>query len=506
MGSLEIVVATAREPFLVLDENLQILIANQAFCRYFRLLPEEAENQPLYRLDNGGWNIPALRNLLERILPAQNRVEGFELKHDFSGIGQKTLSLNARCLRANDGKVALIFLAFEEVGRQQQAENEQAAQHVQELEKLNAQLREGERHYRELIQILPAAIYTCDARGRVTLYNEAAATLWGREPEIGKDLWCGSWRIYRPDGSPLPLEDCPMAVCIRESRAVRGERIVVERPDGVRVDVLPHPTPLFDSSGAMTGAINMLVDVSSQCQSHELQARLAAIVESSDDAIVSKDLKGVVQSWNTGAQRIFGYSAEEMIGQPITRIIPPHLQDEERHILGKLCRGERIDHYETVRVAKDGRRIDVSLSVSPVRDASGRIIGASKVARDITEQKRIANALLEADRRKNEFLAMLAHELRNPLDAISNAAHLLQMEDQQGRENGGLKIIDRQTRQLTRLIDELLDVSRITQGKIRLQKERLEVSAVIAQAVETVQPLIQARNHNLHVDYAQELL
>src|SRR5450631_2456650 len=150
-------------------------------------------------------------------------------------------------------------------------------------------------------------------------------------------------------------------------------------------------------------------------------ARLAAIVESSDDAIVSKTLTGQIQSWNAAATRIFGYSAEEVIGQPITLIIPPELQDEERHILERVRRGERIDHFDTIRLTKDGRRIPISLTVSPVRNPRGVIVGASKIARDISERARSEQALREGERRKDEFLALLAHELRNPLAPIRYA-------------------------------------------------------------------------------------
>ncbi|HTV66449.1 MAG TPA: PAS domain S-box protein [Bryocella sp.] len=155
---------------------------------------------------------------------------------------------------------------------------------------------------------------------------------------------------------------------------------------------------------------------------------LAAIVESSDDAIVSKDLNGVVTSWNRGAERIFGYTPREIVGKSITLIIPPELQDDEPRILAKIRAGERIDHFETVRLHKDGHRIDISLTVSPVRDSQGRIVGAAKIARDISEKKR-----LEAAIRTNERLAAvgrlaaaIAHEINNPLEAVINLVYLAQ--------------------------------------------------------------------------------
>jgi len=159
----------------------------------------------------------------------------------------------------------------------------------------------------------------------------------------------------------------------------------------------------------------------------EALLRLAAIVESSDDAIVSKDLTGIVTSWNRAAERIFGYKAEEMIGQSILTIIPPELQSEEPEILGKLRAGERIDHYETERVTKDGRRIWVSLTISPVKDSSGRIIGASKIARDISERKKVQETLIQSEKlaATGRMAAAIAHEINNPLEAVTNLAYLL---------------------------------------------------------------------------------
>jgi len=191
---------------------------------------------------------------------------------------------------------------------------------------------------------------------------------------------------------------------------------IVERPDGTRVRFRPYPTPLRDPSGRLVGAINLLMDVTEQHDAELESARLAAIVVSSDDAIISKTLDGRITSWNEGATRIFGYDASEMIGQPILRIIPPELHGEEKEILAKLQRGERIEHYETVRVAKDGRRVDVSLTVSPLRDRSGKVVGASKVGRDITDRKR-------AEKLQRVLTDELAHRVKNTLATVQAIAN-----------------------------------------------------------------------------------
>ena len=239
-----------------------------------------------------------------------------------------------------------------------------------------------------LLKALPAAVYTTDAAGRITFYNDAAVALWGCRPELGKSEWCGSWRLYWPDGRPMPHGECPMAIALKEKRPISGAEAVAERPDGTRIPFLAYPTPLWDETGALVGAVNTLVDITDRKKAEEAARRLAAIVEFSDDAIVGKDLNGIITTWNSGAERLFGYTAEEIVGKPVTILIPPDRHDEEPSILERVRRAERIDHYETVRRRKDGSLVEISLTVSPIKDAQGKVVGASKIARDITERRR----------------------------------------------------------------------------------------------------------------------
>jgi PAS domain S-box-containing protein len=280
-----------------------------------------------------------------------------------------------------------------------------------------AALRDSERRFRELLGALPVAIYTTDADGRITYYNEAAVEFSGRRPALGSDSWCVSWRLYRPDGTPMRHDECPMAVALKEGRPVRGVEAIAERPDGSRVPFIPYPTPLHDESGNLVGAVNMLVDVTERKQAERAAEQLASIIESSDDAIVSKDLNGVIASWNRGAERLFGYTAAEVIGQPITILIPSERREEETEILARIRRGERVDHFETVRRRKDGSLIDVSLTVSPVRDREGRITGASKIARDITERKR-------AEEQHDLLLREMSHRIKNLFTVTSGLVAL----------------------------------------------------------------------------------
>ena len=194
-----------------------------------------------------------------------------------------------------------------------------------------------------------------------------------------------------------------------------GIEAVAERPDGSRVPFAPYPKLLKDAAGRVTGAVNVLVEIADRHESHIKAERLAAIVASSEDAIIGKDLTSTITSWNEGAERIFGYSSEEMVGQSILRLIPERLQGEELEIIAKLKRGERIDHFDTMRQTKNGKEIEVSITVSPIRDLAGKVVGASKVARDVTQRKQdeVFQQLLVEE---------LNHRVKNTLAIVQSIA------------------------------------------------------------------------------------
>lgn len=239
-----------------------------------------------------------------------------------------------------------------------------------------------------LLADIPVAIYTCDSEGFITFFNYAAAKLWGREPEKG-DKYCGSWKLFSSNGTPLPHYSCPMARTLEHGMRVSdGELIIIERPNGTRTNARSFPAPFFSPDGLLAGAVNSLINVGIQAtEAEEKQALLAAIINTSDDAIISKNLSGIITSWNTAAERMFGYKPDEVVGKHIGILIPPERIAEEAVIIGNITKGNKVDHFETIRIRKDGRRIPISLSVSPVIDLSGKIIGASKIARDITDRK-----------------------------------------------------------------------------------------------------------------------
>ncbi|MGO9519902.1 MAG: PAS domain S-box protein [Candidatus Korobacteraceae bacterium] len=300
---------------------------------------------------------------------------------------------------------------------------------------------ESEQRFREMIDAIPAAIYTTDAEGRLTHFNPAAVELAGRRPELGTDSWCVSWKLFWPDGTPLPHDQCPMAIALKEGRVLSGVEVQLERPDGSRVWIAPYPRALRNADGKLVGGVNMLLDITERKQAERANNLLASIVASSDDAIVSKTLDGTITSWNKSAERMFGYTAEEAVGQNIRLIIPRERWDEEAEILARLRSGQRIDHFHTVRRRKDGTTLDVSLTISPLKDANGRVVGASKVARDISEEKRAQEALQESEERFRKLSHTLDGEVRaRTTDALRQAeqvrqlsAYLLQAQDEERR-------------------------------------------------------------------------
>ena len=260
-------------------------------------------------------------------------------------------------------------------------------------------LRDSEARYRELVESLPVAFYATDGHGRLTLYNEAAVTLWGRAPTIGDDRWCGSWKMYALDGSPMPLDECPMALTIREGAHLQGTEAVVERPDGTRRNVLVYPRAFKDAGGRVHGAVNAMVDIT------ERKAVEAALAAAKDD-----------------------------------------------------------------------------------------------LARQVEELTRLHARVSDADQRKDVFLATLAHELRNPLTPIRNAMHVIRLAgDNRAAVAQTRGMIERQLSQLVRLVDDLLDVSRISRSKIELRKERVELQAIVRQAIETSSALVDHYGHRLEL-------
>jgi PAS domain S-box-containing protein len=378
-------------------------------------------------------------------------------------------------------------------------------------------LRQQSEWLRTTLASIGDAVITTDVDGRVTFMNAVAETLtgWPQADALGHILSDVFRIVHEETRQPV---DNPALRALKTNSIIRlANHTVLICRTGQEHAIDDSASPIRDEAGATVGAVLVFRDVSERRRTDLARAHLAAIVESSDDAIVSKTLQSVILSWNKGAERLFGYTADEAIGQSITMLIPTERLAEEEHILDRVSRGDHVAHFETVRVGKDGRRIDVSLTISPIRNDDGTIVGASKVARDISQRKalearnrelhereqRARHEAEAANRAKDEFLAMLGHELRNPLSPILTALQLMKLR------GGGLErereVIERQVGHLTRLVEDLLDVSRITRGQVAIKEEHVAVADVVAKGIEIATPLLDQRTHVLDVDVPRNL-
>ena len=351
------------------------------------------------------------------------------------------------------------------------------------------------------------AVIVTDAQGRVRFLNAVAESLTEWPAAAARDRPLESiFRIFN-ERTRQPLED--PAAKVLQSGAVIGlaNHTTLLSRSGREIPIDDSAAPIRAAGGALVGVVLIFRDITEQRHAQRARAWLSAIIESSNDAIVSKTLEGVITSWNPAAVRLFGYTAEEIIGKPITTIIPPELHVEEAQILARLRRGERLQHFETVRVAKDGQRVEVSLTVSPIKDEEGTVVGASKIARDIGLRKHSERLLREASLRKDEFLATLGHELRNPLAPIRNVADVLGAADLgKPQLTAACEILSRQVRVLSHLVDDLMDVSRISSGRLTLRLEPVELAPLLMATVDSMRHALEGKSQVVAFSFARESL
>ena len=358
------------------------------------------------------------------------------------------------------------------------------------------------RHFAALVASSDDAIISKTLDGTVVTWNAAAERLFGY---TASEMVGQSIRLIVPPDRQAEEDDVLGA--IRRGETFDHFETLRQRKDGTLVPISLTVSPIRDVSGQVVGASKIARDLTRTHRAQRDALRLAAIVDSSDDAIVGKDLNSIVTSWNAAAQRMFGYSAEEVIGKSVRLLIPGDRQHEEDDVLSRISRGQRFDHYETVRRKKDGTLFPVSLTVSPVINDQGVVIGASKIARDITERvrgdeerRRLLEMARAANRLKDEFLATLSHELRTPLNAIAGYARLMQARLlDPDKQRLAVDTIVRNASSLTQMIEDVLDVSRIVSGKLRMNVQPVEMSSIIREAVETAQPAADAKSIRLDV-------
>jgi PAS domain S-box-containing protein len=348
------------------------------------------------------------------------------------------------------------------------------------------------------------AIVVTDLDGNLTGFNEKYAKMLGLSREMINSLDGQQLREMFSRQFKDPERFLARVVQIYAS-SPSDSFDILEFADG-RVFERYSKTQLIDKRSV--GRVWSFRDVTERNRAEIIYQRLAAIVDSSDDAIVGKDLNSIVTSWNSGAERLFGYSASEMIGTSIMRLIPPDRQTEENEILTRIRNGRRVDHFETVRMRKDGQLIDVSVTISPIKNVIGNVIGASKVARDIGERKRAEEKLQaakmaaeKASKAKDDFLALLSHELRTPLTpALVAANYLAEHEDLLPEFREEVTAIWRNVQLEAHLIDDLLDVTRITRGKIEMHHEAVDVHRLLHTAVQIAQNDILEKQIELAID------
>ena len=358
-------------------------------------------------------------------------------------------------------------------------------------------------HLAAIIESSEDAIASKDLNGIITSWNKSAERLFGYTAEeiIGQPVTL----IIPPE---LHDDEPRILAKIRAGERIEHFETVRVHKNGKRLIVSLAVSPIKDEKGRIVGAAKIVRDITQKKKLEEDAFRLAAIVESSDDAIASKDLNGIVTTWNPSAEKLFGYKAEEIIGKSIRLIIPKELHQDEDVILDKIRRGEKIEHFETTRVRKDGERIDVSLTISPMRDGSGKVVGAAKIVRDFTEKKKIDRALRVTEKlaAAGRLAATIAHEINNPLEAVTNLIYLARMDahnaeratqylEMAGRELDRVAHISRQTLgfyrdtstpsrlSVTHILDDLLSFyeRRFESRKIKMVKEYdrdIEVTAL----------------------------
>jgi PAS domain S-box-containing protein len=383
---------------------------------------------------------------------------------------------------------------------------------IEERRKAEKSLQAREAELQLITDATPVMLVRCSRDLRYVFANRAYAKMLGREPE---DM------IGKPIVDIIGVEAF-QTISPYIERVLQGEQVEYEEEVGFKgvgsKFVRAAYRPDRDVTGKPIGWIASITDLTesrhAQLRADKALKQLASIVENTDDAIIGRDLNGIVTSWNAAAERLYGYRADEMLGKPLSILIPKDRHDEEPEILARLRRGEGIDHYATVRKAKDGRLIQVALTASPIKDADGNIIGYSKIARDITERMQAEaerEALLksehearaqaeEANRVKDDFLAVLSHELRTPLNAILGWASLLR-SGKLDAENAdrAIEIVERNAKAQSNLIEGVLDVSRIVSGKLQLDVRPLHLSGVVEAAVDSIRPAADAKNMNVLV-------
>lgn len=368
----------------------------------------------------------------------------------------------------------------------------------------------------EAMEQSQAGIAISDANGTLRFVNDAGLEIPGGDRAtlvegVGTDQFVKRWKISSLSGAPVTPHDLPLSRALLTGERASGE-LVINRSETDHRVVWASAAPVRNEKGQIIAGVVVFLDITERKTLETEKALLASIVENSEDAIFSVDLKGQIQSWNRGAENLYSYTAQEALGRATNFLTPPDRQTEENNILFRISQGERISHLETVRLTKDHRRIDVSISTSPITDAQGKILGASKIVRDISQRKKLEHSLLSAKeavedamRIKSRFLDIAAHELRTPVTGFSL---LLQFAQKQLEKHNRpidlatVKKLQAQADRISRLVVDLLDVSRLERGVLRIKPVLTDPSSLTSDCVELFR--LQAPNRKITIKKPDE--
>ena len=485
------IIATLRNPFLVLDKDLRVVTANYAFYKTFQVTPENTQAQFIHELGNGQWNIPKLRALLDDVLPQHSNILDYDVEHDFPIIGRRNFVINVRRIRQPGNHSVLILFALEDVTDRQRADQA---------------LRMTEERYRSLMQAISSVVWTTDGDGRFVtpqpLWTEYTGQTWEELRDFGWanalhvddrqrvwDLWteaCKSKSFYKSEGRMWHAASNSYRHF--EARAV----------------------PILQSDGSVREWVGKFLDVEELKQTEAAlfnsELRYRRLFETAKDGILILDAdSGIILDANPFMTELLGYSQAEFVDKELWEIGLFSDKSENEAAFRELQRNGYVRYDHLPLKTKHGQQAEVEF-VSNVYQVDHRHVAQCNI-RDISERSRWeqktkeqSEALANLHRLKDEFLAMLSHELRNPLAPISDAVQVLRgQKNDDPRHQQARIIIERQVRQLTRLVDELLEVSRITTGRIHLHEEQVALSNIVENAVETVRALIGQRGHTLKV-------